>query len=40
MELCKHGDRIEIVSPGKIRDAVAEEHRKALALYENKDKTI
>ena len=34
MEVCKHGSRIEILSPAEVRDAVREELRKALAQYE------
>lgn len=38
MELCRHGDRIEVLEPAEIRKAVAEELRRALALYDS-DKT-
>lgn len=34
MEICKHGSRIEILSPAEVRDAVKEELVKALAQYE------
>ncbi len=34
MEFCKYGNRIEVLSPAPIRESVAEEHRKALGLYE------
>ena len=34
MEICKHGSRIEILSPAEVRDAVKEELAKALAQYE------
>ena len=34
MEVCKHGSRIEILSPAEVRDAVREELKKALAQYE------
>ena len=34
MEVCKHGSRIEILSPTEVRDAVREELKKALAQYE------
>ena len=34
MEICKHGSRIEILSPAEVRDAVREELKKALAQYE------
>ena len=34
MEICKHGSRIEILSPAEVRDAVREEMKKALAQYE------
>ena len=34
MEICKHGSRIEILSPAEVRDAVKEELIKALAQYE------
>ena len=33
MEICKHGSRIEILSPSEVRDAVREELAKALAQY-------
>lgn len=33
MEICKHGSRIEILSPAEVRDAVKEELTKALAQY-------
>ncbi len=33
MELCKHGNRIEVLSPDSVRSEVAEELRKALRLY-------
>lgn len=33
MEICKHGSRIEILSPAEVRDAVREELAKALAQY-------
>ena len=33
MEICKHGRRIEILSPAEVRDAVREELAKALAQY-------
>ena len=34
MEICKHGSRIEVISPAEVRDAVKEELAKALAQYE------
>ena len=34
MEVCKHGSRIEILSPADVRNAVKEELAKALAQYE------
>lgn len=34
MEVCKHGSRIEILSPAEVRDAVRDELKKALAQYE------
>jgi predicted DNA-binding transcriptional regulator YafY len=34
MEICKHGSRIEILSPAEVRNAVKEELAKALAQYE------
>ena len=34
MEICKHGSRIEILSPAEVRDAVKEELVNALAQYE------
>ena len=34
MEVCKHGSRIEILSPAEVRNAVKEELAKALAQYE------
>lgn len=39
MELCRRGDRIEVVSPEDVRSKVAEEHRRALAQYENQETT-
>jgi predicted DNA-binding transcriptional regulator YafY len=33
MELCKHGTRIEVLSPAEVREAVKEELTKALAQY-------
>ena len=33
MEICKHGSRIEVLSPAEVRDAVREELTKALAQY-------
>ena len=33
MEFCKYGSRIEVLSPEEVREAVAEEVRKATALY-------
>ena len=33
MELCKHGNRIEVLSPSEVREAVKEELTKALAQY-------
>ena len=33
MELCKHGNRIEVLSPAEVREAVKEELTKALAQY-------
>ncbi len=38
LELCRRGDRIEILSPQDIRDKVADEHRKAAALYDETTK--
>ena len=34
MEICKHGSRIEVLSPAEVRNAVKEELSKALAQYE------
>ena len=34
MEICKHGSRIEILSPAEVRNAVKEELVRALAQYE------
>lgn len=34
MEICKHGSRIEVLSPAQVRDEVREELAKALAQYE------
>ncbi len=34
MEICKHGSRIEVLSPAEVRNAVKEELAKALAQYE------
>lgn len=34
MEICKHGSRIEILSPAEVREAVKEELAEALAQYE------
>ena len=33
MELCRRGARVEVTSPVWLREAVAEEHRKALGIY-------
>lgn len=33
MEICKHGSRIEVLSPAEVRDAVRDELTKALAQY-------
>ncbi len=33
MELCRLGDRIEVLEPASLRARIAEEHRKALNLY-------
>jgi predicted DNA-binding transcriptional regulator YafY len=33
MEICKHGNRIEIISPIEVREAVKEELTKALEQY-------
>ena len=33
MEFCKHGSRIEVLSPFEVREAVAEELQKAAGLY-------
>jgi len=33
MEFCKHGGRLEVLTPASVREAVAEEFRKALNLY-------
>ena len=33
MEFCKHAGRLEVLSPEPVRNAVAEELRKALELY-------
>ncbi len=35
MELCKHGPRLEVLSPAPVRRAVIDELQKALNLYEN-----
>lgn len=34
MDLCKHGDRLEVLEPRSLRDTVREEFKKALQLYE------
>lgn len=34
MELCRHGARIEVLEPASLREAVREELKKTLALYE------
>lgn len=34
MDLCKHGDRLEVLEPLSLRDTVREEFKKALQLYE------
>ena len=34
MEFCKHGSRIEVLSPAELRDAVAEEIKTAAKLYQ------
>jgi hypothetical protein len=33
MEFCKHGGRLEVLTPASVREAVAEELRKAVELY-------
>ena len=33
MEFCKHGGRLEVLTPDSVREAVAEELRKAVELY-------
>ncbi len=33
MELCKRGDRVEVLEPEELREAVAKEHEKAAKLY-------
>ena len=35
MELCRLGDRIEVLEPASVRERVAAEHRKALQYYQN-----
>lgn len=35
MEFCKLGNRVEVLSPNEIREAVAEQHRSAARLYSN-----
>lgn len=35
MEFCKHGSRLEVLSPASVREAVAEELRRAAAKYRN-----
>lgn len=35
MELCKRGNRLEVLEPSSLRDAVREELKKALIQYEN-----
>ncbi len=35
MELCKHGDRLEVLEPRSLRESVKEALNKALQLYEN-----
>ena len=34
MELCKHGNRLEVLEPASLRERVAEELRNALEIYE------
>ena len=34
MELCRHGNRLEVLEPAILREKVADELRKALSLYE------
>ncbi len=34
MDLCRHGDRLEVLEPRSLRDTVREEFKKALQLYE------
>ena len=34
MELCKHGNRLEVLEPASLREQVAEELRNALEIYE------
>ena len=33
MRLCSYGDRLEVLAPDSLREAVAREHRRAMALY-------
>jgi hypothetical protein len=33
MELCRHGNRLEVLEPKELREAVIREHQQALALY-------
>jgi predicted DNA-binding transcriptional regulator YafY len=33
MEFCKHGSRLEVLSPAHVREAVATELQRASALY-------
>ncbi len=37
MELCKHGPRLEVLSPASLRKAIHEELENALQLYSDKD---
>lgn len=39
IELCHHGDRIEVLEPEEIRDKVADAHRRAWMLY-NKEEEL
>jgi predicted DNA-binding transcriptional regulator YafY len=34
MELCRHGNRLEVLEPAGLREKVAKELREALTLYE------
>lgn len=36
MDVVRHGPQVEVIQPQELREAVAEEHRRAVALYESR----